>query len=44
MTVDAAVGGACEVAQRQTAVRPYAVANVLLTVLGPLNIGLTFAG
>jgi putative transport protein len=48
MTVDAAVSGACEVAESQTPVLgvavPYAVANVLLTVLGPLIVGLTFAG
>jgi len=47
MTVDAAVTGACEVAESQTPVLgvavPYAVANVLLTVLGPLIVGLTFA-
>jgi hypothetical protein len=42
------VGDACEVAQRQTpglgVAVPYAVTNVLLTVLGLRNIGLTFAG
>jgi aspartate-alanine antiporter len=47
MTVDAAVTGACEVAESQTPVLgvavPYAVANVLLTVLGPIIVGLTFA-
>jgi uncharacterized transporter YbjL len=47
MTVDAAVTGACEVAQSQTPVLgvavPYAVANVVLTVLGPLIVGLTFS-
>ena len=47
MTVDAAVTGACEVAESQTPVLgvavPYAVANVLLTVLGLLIVGLTFA-
>jgi putative transport protein len=47
MTVDAAVSGACEVAESQTPVLgvavPYAVANVVLTVLGPLIVGLTFA-
>jgi AspT/YidE/YbjL antiporter-like protein len=46
MTVDAAVTGACEVAESQTPVLgvavPYAVANVLLTVLGPIIVGLTF--
>ena len=48
MTVDAAVTGACDVAESQTPVLgvavPYAIANVLLTVLGPLIVGLTFAG
>ena len=48
MTVDAAVAGACEVAQSQTPVLgvavPYAVANVILTVLGPIIVGLTFNG
>jgi putative transport protein len=46
MTVDAAVAGACNVAQSQTPVLgvavPYAVANVVLTVLGPIIVGLTF--
>jgi AspT/YidE/YbjL antiporter-like protein len=45
MTVDAAVTGACEVAESQTPVLgvavPYAVANVVLTVLGPVIIALT---
>lgn len=45
MTVDAAVSGACEVAQSQTPVLgvavPYAIANVVLTVLGPIIVGLT---
>ena len=40
MTVDAAVSGACEVAQSQTPVLgvavPYAIANVFLTMLGPI--------
>jgi putative transport protein len=48
MTVDAAVTGACEVAESQTPVLgvavPYAIANVLLTVLGPIIVGLTFVG
>ncbi len=39
MTVDAAVTGACDVAESQTPVLgvavPYAMGNVLLTVLGP---------
>ena len=39
MTVDAAVSGSCEVAQNQRPVLgvavPYAIANVVLTVLGP---------
>ncbi len=47
MTVDAAVAGSCEVAQSQTPVLgvavPYAIANVVLTVLGPIIVGLTFA-
>jgi aspartate-alanine antiporter len=46
MTVDAAVAGACEVAESQTPVLgvavPYAIANVVLTVLGPIIVGLTF--
>jgi aspartate-alanine antiporter len=48
MTVDAAVTSACEVAKSQTPVLgvavPYAVANVVLTVLGPVIIALTFSG
>jgi aspartate-alanine antiporter len=48
MTVDAAVTGACEVAESQTPVLgvavPYAIANVVLTVLGPVIVALTFAG
>jgi putative transport protein len=47
MTVDAAVTGCCEVAESQTPVLgvavPYAMANVLLTVLGPIIVGLTVA-
>jgi putative transport protein len=43
MTVDAAVTGACEAAESQTPVLgvavPYAVANVLLTMLGPIIVG-----
>jgi len=46
MTVDAAVAGTCEVAESQTPVLgvavPYAVANVVLTVFGPIIVGLTF--
>ena len=46
MTVDAAVSAACEVAKSQTPVLgvavPYAIANVVLTMLGPIIIGLTF--
>ena len=45
MTVDAAVTGCCEVAQSQTPVLgvavPYAIANVVLTVLGPIIVALT---
>jgi putative transport protein len=48
MTVDAAVAGTCEVAQSQTPVLgvavPYAIANVVLTVLGPIIVALTFVG
>jgi aspartate-alanine antiporter len=48
MTVDAAVMGSCEVAESQTPVLgvavPYAIANVVLTVLGPIIVGLTFVG
>jgi AspT/YidE/YbjL antiporter-like protein len=46
MTVDAAVSGSCEVAQSKTPILgvavPYAIANVVLTVLGPVIVGLTF--
>ena len=46
MTVDAAVTGACDVAESQTPVLgvavPYAVGNVLLTVLGPIIVVCTF--
>jgi putative transport protein len=45
MTVDAAVTGACEIAESQTPVLgvavPYAVGNVVLTVLGPIIVALT---
>jgi uncharacterized transporter YbjL len=48
MTVDAAVTGCCERADSQTPVLgvavPYAVGNVLLTVLGPVIVTLTYAG
>ena len=48
MTVDAAVTGACEVAESQTPVLgvavPYAVGNVVLTVLGPIIVASTYAG
>jgi aspartate-alanine antiporter len=48
MTVDAAVTGCCEVAESQTPVLgvavPYAVGNVVLTVLGPIIVACTFAG
>jgi aspartate-alanine antiporter len=48
MTVDAAVTGACDVAESQTPVLgvavPYAVGNVVLTVLGPIIVALTFSG
>lgn len=46
MTVDVAVTGACEVASSQTPVLgiavPYAVGNVVLTVLGPIIVAVTF--
>ena len=45
MTVDAAITGCCEIAESQTPVLgvavPYAVSNVLLTMLGPLIVTLT---
>jgi len=48
MTVDAAVTGACEVAESQTPVLgvavPYAVGNVILTVLGPIIVAATSSG
>jgi putative transport protein len=47
MTVDAAISGACEVAESQTPVLgvavPYAMANVVLTILGPIIVGVTFS-
>jgi aspartate-alanine antiporter len=48
MTVDAAVTGVCDVAESQTPVLgvavPYAVGNVILTVLGPIVVACTFTG
>ncbi len=48
MTVDAAVTGACEKADSQTPVLgvavPYAVGNVLLTILGPVIVAITYTG
>ncbi|MGC2775245.1 MAG: transporter [Bradyrhizobium sp.] len=48
MTVDAAVTGCCDVADSQTPVLgvavPYAVGNVVLTVLGPIIVACTFSG
>ena len=48
MTVDAAVTGACDVAESKTPVLgvavPYAVGNVVLTVLGPIVVAATFVG
>ncbi|HEU0081303.1 MAG TPA: transporter, partial [Bradyrhizobium sp.] len=48
MTVDAAITGCCERANIQTPVLgvavPYAVGNVLLTILGPIIVTLTYAG
>jgi AspT/YidE/YbjL antiporter-like protein len=47
MTVDAAVTGCCDVAESQTPVLgvavPYAIANIALTVLGPIIVGITYA-
>jgi aspartate-alanine antiporter len=47
MTVDAAVTRCCEIAESQTPVLgvavPYAVSNVVLTMLGPLIVTLTLA-
>ncbi len=46
MTVDAAVTGCCEAAESQTPVLgvavPYAIANIVLTVLGPIIVGVTY--
>jgi aspartate-alanine antiporter len=48
MTVDAAVTGACDVAESKTPVLgvavPYAVGNVVLTVLGPIVVAATSTG
>ena len=48
MTVDAAITGCCERADSQTPVLgvavPYAVGNVLLTVLGPVIVAIVYAG
>lgn len=48
MTVDAAITGCCERADSQTPVLgvavPYAVGNVLLTILGPIIVTLTYSG
>jgi putative transport protein len=48
MTVDAAITGCCERADSQTPVLgvavPYAVGNVLLTILGPVIVTLTYSG
>jgi AspT/YidE/YbjL antiporter-like protein len=48
MTVDAAVTRSCERADSQTPVLgvavPYAVGNVLLTILGPVIVTLTYSG
>jgi putative transport protein len=48
MTVDAAITGACERADSQTPVLgvavPYAVGNVLLTILGPVIVAVTYSG
>ncbi len=48
MTVDAAVTGSCERADSQMPVLgvavPYAVGNVLLTILGPVIVTITYSG
>jgi len=48
MTVDAAITGCCERADSQTPVLgvavPYAVGNVLLTILGPVIVAITYNG
>jgi putative transport protein len=48
MTVDAAITGCCDRADSQTPVLgvavPYAVGNVLLTVLGPVIVAIVYAG
>jgi hypothetical protein len=48
MSVDAAVTGCCEIVESQTPVLgvavPYAVGNVVLTVLGPIIVACTFVG
>ena len=48
MTMDAAVMGCCERAESQTPVLgvavPYAVGSVLLTILGPIIVTITYAG
>lgn len=48
MTVDAAITGCCERAESQTPVLgvavPYAVGNVLLTILGPVIVAITNTG
>ena len=48
MTVDAAITGCCDRADSQTPVLgvavPYAVGNVLLTILGPVIVAITFTG
>ena len=48
MTVDAAITGCCERADSQTPVLgvavPYAVGNVLLTILGPVIVAITYTG
>jgi AspT/YidE/YbjL antiporter-like protein len=48
MTVDAAITGCCEIAESQTPVLgvavPYAVGNVVLTILGPIIVALISSG
>ena len=48
MTVDAAITGCCDIAESQTPVLgvgvPYAVGNVVLTILGPVIVTLISTG
>ena len=47
MTVDATVSGSCELLRVKPGLGvavPHAIANVVLAVLGPITVGLTFVG